>query len=56
MNAEILTILERELSKRTPEEVIRSIRERRERITLSPNAPKPEDLIREARDSRYSHP
>lgn len=56
MNAEILTILERELSKRTPEEVMRSIRERRERITLSPNAPKPEDLIREARDSRYSHP
>jgi plasmid stability protein len=56
MNAEILTILERELSRRTPEEVMQSIREGHKRISLSPDAPKPEDLIREARDSRYSRP
>jgi hypothetical protein len=56
MNAEILSILERHLTQRTPEEVMQSIRERRARITLSPNAPRPEDLIREARDSRHSGP
>jgi plasmid stability protein len=56
MNAEILTILERELSRRTPEEVMQSIRERRDRIALSPKAPRPEDLIREGRDSRYRRP
>ena len=56
INAEILTILDQHLARRTPEEVMESIREGRKRISLSPNAPKPEELIREARDSRYSRP
>ena len=56
VNAEILSILERHLSQRSPQEVLESIRAGRERISLSEHAPKPEDLIREARDSRYSRP
>ncbi len=56
MNAEILTILGRDLARRSPDELMQSIRERSRRISLSPSAPKPEDLIREARDSRYGGP
>lgn len=56
MNAEILTVLERHLSHRSPEEVMQSIREGRKRINLSANSPRPESLIREARDSRHSGP
>jgi plasmid stability protein len=54
MNAEMLSMLEEHLSRRTPEEVLASIRARRNRLTWSPDAPKPEDLIRKDRDTDHS--
>jgi plasmid stability protein len=56
MNAEILEIRERELSRPSPEEVKRRLHELRAAIKLPPDAPKPEELIRETRDSRYGSP
>ena len=53
MNAEMLSMLGEHLSRRTPEEVVESIRARRNRLTLPPDAPKPEDLIRKDRDSDH---
>lgn len=52
INAEILAILERELDRPDPQELMRRLDELRSEWTLSPEAPKPEDLIREDRDSR----
>jgi len=52
MNAEMLAILERDLSLPSHEEFTRRLDDLRRRIRLSPDAPKPEDLIREDRDAR----
>lgn len=52
VNAEILSILERDLSRPSHEEFMRRLDELHSRWTLSPDAPAPEDLIREDRDSR----
>ena len=53
VNAEILTILEQELVRPSTEEFMRRLDDLRSRWTLSPDAPKPEEIIRKARDSRY---
>lgn len=52
MNAELLTILDEELSKPTPEEWLRRLDEVRERYAGRRWDPPPEVLIREDRDSR----
>ena len=52
INAEILNILDRELSRPSPEEFEARLRDLHRRIRLSPDAPTPEQLIREDRDSR----
>ena len=55
MNRHIVALLEEAAGnrdKRTLEEVLASIDERAKRFPLSPNAPMPEDLIREDRDTR----
>jgi plasmid stability protein len=52
VNGEILAILERELSRPTPEEFERRLAELHQRIKLSADAPPPEQLIREDRDAR----
>jgi plasmid stability protein len=52
-NAELLSILERELSRPDPGEFMRRLDELRSRMILSPDAPKPEDLIRVDRDSDH---
>jgi len=52
MNAEILAILEGELSQPSPEEWLRQIDEFRAKYAKSPLDPPPEVLIREDRDSR----
>jgi plasmid stability protein len=51
VNAEVLSILERELSRLSPEEFERRLRDLHRRIRLTPDAPTPEQLIREDRDS-----
>ena len=52
MNAEILAILEGELSQPSPEEWLRQIDEFRAKYAKTPLDPPPEVLIREDRDSR----
>ena len=52
VNGEILAILERDLGRPSAEELNRRLHELLGRIKLSPDAPKPEDLIREDRDAR----
>jgi antitoxin FitA len=52
MNAEILTILERELERPSLDEWLRGLDELRERYANGPLDPPPEVLIREDRDSR----
>lgn len=52
VNKELLAIVEKELARATPEELDAELDRLRRTIRLSPDAPKPEDLIREARDSR----
>jgi plasmid stability protein len=53
LNSEVLMVLgEAARQERTLEEVLASIDVFAKRIKLSPNAPMPEDLIREDRDSR----
>jgi plasmid stability protein len=53
LNSEVLMVLgEAARQERTLEEVLASIDAFAKRIKLSPNAPMPEDLIREDRDSR----
>jgi plasmid stability protein len=52
MNSELLSILDHELSRPTPEEWLRRIDEALERYGGRPLEPPPEVLIREDRDSR----
>ena len=52
VNAKILAILASDLSRPSHEQFMRRLEDLRGRINLSPDAPKPEDLIREDRDSR----
>jgi len=52
VNKELLAIVEKELARATPEELDAELDRLRRTIRLSPGAPKPEDFIREARDSR----
>jgi len=54
VNKELLSIVEKELVRPTPEELDRRLRELRRMIgPLPPGAPKPEDLIREDRDTDH---
>ncbi len=54
MNSEVIAILRRSLTaRRDPEDVIADLRRFRERVQLPPDAPSPEDLIREDRDAGH---
>ena len=53
INAEVVSILERDLARPDPGEVMRRLDELRSRMILPPDAPKPEDLIRADRDSDH---
>jgi plasmid stability protein len=54
MNAEAIAILRRSLaSRRDPEDLIADLRRFRERVQLPPDAPLPEELIREDRDAGH---
>jgi len=53
INAEIVAILERDLSRPTHEDFMRRLDELRERMTLPAGVPMPEELIREDRDSDH---
>jgi hypothetical protein len=54
MNSEVIAILRRSLNaRREPEDVIADLRRFRERVQLPPDAPPPEDLIREDRDAGH---
>jgi plasmid stability protein len=53
VNKELLQIVERELGRPTPEELTARLHEIRRTIRLSPDAPRPEDLIREDRDTDH---
>jgi plasmid stability protein len=54
MNAEVIAILRRALaSRRDPDDLIADLRRFRERVQLPPDAPTPEDLIREDRDAGH---
>ena len=54
MNAEVIAILRRSLaSRRDPEDLIGDLRRFRERVQLAPDAPPPEELIREDRDAGH---
>jgi plasmid stability protein len=53
ISQEAIAILRRSLmSRRDPEDLLRDLRELRAQIHLPADAPKPEDIIREARDAR----
>jgi plasmid stability protein len=54
MNSEVIAILRRSLTaRRDPEDVIADLRRFRERVTLPPDAPSPEELIGEDRDAGH---
>ena len=53
VNKELLQIVERELDRPTPEELDAKLHALRRRVRLPPDAPRPEDLIREDRDSDH---
>jgi len=53
INAEVVTILERELARPDAGEFMRRLDELRSRMTLPADAAKPEDLIRADRDSDH---
>jgi plasmid stability protein len=53
VNKELLSIVEKELARPTPEELVARLHEIRRTIKLSPDAPRPEDLIREDRDTDH---
>jgi plasmid stability protein len=54
MSSEVIAILRRSLTaRRDPEDVIADLRRFRERVTLPPDAPSPEELIREDRDAGH---
>lgn len=53
INAKIVNMLERDLARPDPTEFMRRLDELRSRMTLPPDAPMPEDLIRADRDSDH---
>ena len=53
INAEIVSILERDLARPDPTEFLRKLDELRSRWTIPPDAPMPEDIIRADRDSDH---
>jgi plasmid stability protein len=53
INAEIITILERDLARPQPGEFMRRLGELRAEWTIPPGAPMPEELIRADRDSDH---
>ena len=53
VNRELLQIVEKELARPTPEELDARLRRLRRRLRLPADAPRPEDLIREDRDSDH---
>lgn len=53
VNAKVIAILERDLARPTDEDFMRRLDELRARMTLPPDAPRPENLIREDRDSDH---
>lgn len=53
VNAKVIALLEHDLSRPTHEEFMRRLDELRAEWTLSPDAPRPEVLIREDRDSDH---
>ena len=53
INAEIVSILERDLARPDPAEFMRRLDELRSRMTLPPGAPTPEEIIRADRDSDH---
>jgi hypothetical protein len=53
VNAQILSILERDLARPSHGEFMQRLDELRSRMILPPDAPKPEDLIRADRDSDH---
>ena len=55
VNRELLQIVEKELARPTPEELDAQLRRLRPRLRLPPGAPRPEDLIREDRDSGHRY-
>ena len=55
VNRELLSMVEKELSRPTPEELDRQLRKLRRELRLPPDAPRPEDLIREDRDHGHRH-
>jgi plasmid stability protein len=53
ISSETIAILRRAvLSRRDPDDLLEDIRRFRERVKLPPDAPTPEQIIREARDAR----
>jgi plasmid stability protein len=53
ISQEAIAILRRSLmSRRDPEDLLQDLRQLRAQIHLTADAPKPEDIIREARDAR----
>jgi plasmid stability protein len=53
VNKELLHIVEKDLARPTPEELDARLRALRKKMRLPPDAPRPEDLIREDRDSDH---
>lgn len=53
VNKELLHIVEKELARPTPEELVARLHELRKTIRLPSDAPRPEDLIREDRDTDH---
>ena len=53
VNRELLQIVEKELARPTPEELDARLQRLRRRLRLPADAPRPEDLIREDRDSDH---
>jgi len=53
INAEVVSILERDLARPDPAEFMRRLDELRSRWTISPDVPMPEDIIRADRDSDH---
>lgn len=53
VNRELLHIVEKDLARPTPEELTARLHELRKSIRLPVDAPRPEDLIREDRDTDH---
>ena len=52
VNRELIHIVEKELSQPTPEELVAELHRLQRESRLPPDAPRPEELIREDRDRR----